>query len=272
MNKFFLLGFACIIATALQAQDSTYKSPYQSNRNANKKARLNRMVKMEEEGELIFNKQNIFGIKLATDGYGVFFEKGYFKTPRKTNLLQFELNEKKSPKEYRIGSGDFFGPTEILDKLNNFYQFKVSVGQQRLIGGKGNKNGVSVTALYTGGVSLGLQKPYYYNVQDLNDPSGTVYQKTWLQYIQLRNDTSNAYVTTGAAGFSTGWGHVSVKPGLAAKAALRFDYGRFNTSVTAIEAGVNAEFYFSKIAQVYNVPYKNFFFNSYVTIMFGSRK
>jgi len=228
------------------------------------------MVKMEEEGELIFNKQNIFGIKLATDGYGIFFEKGYFKTPRKANLLQFELNEKKSPKEYRLSSGDLFGTSEILYKLNNFYQFKVSVGQQRLIGGKGNKNGVAVTALYTGGISLGLQKPYYYNVvyTDVNGYDSASGQMTFNQW--LADSTKPDFA--GASGFTTGWGHVSIKPGLAAKAALRFDYGRFNTTVTAIEAGVNAEYYFSKIAQVYNVPYKNFFFNSYVTIMFGSRK
>jgi len=124
--------------------------------------------------------------------------------------------------------------------------------------------------LYTGGISLGLLKPYNYNVQDQNDSiQGTVYQKSFLDII---NDTSHAYVITGASGFTSGWGHVSFRPGINAKAALRFDYGRFNTSVTAIEAGVSAEFYFSKIPQVYYVPYKQFFFNAYVTIMFGSRK
>ncbi|HXB44663.1 MAG TPA: hypothetical protein VNV85_11420 [Puia sp.] len=271
MNKLFLLALSCIFVTALQAQDSSYKSTYHNNKKADKKARINRMIKMEEEGELIFNKQNIFGIKLATDGYGVFFEKGYFKTPTKTSLLQFELNEKKSPKEYRLSSGDVFGTSEILYKLNNFYQFKVSVGQQRLIGGKGNKNGVAVTALYTGGISLGLQKPYYYNITyvDVSGYDSGNAQKTWTQ---LLNDTSGSPTVVGASGFTVGWGHVSLKPGLNAKAALRFDYGRFNTSVTAIEAGINAEFYFSKVEQVYNVPYKNFFFNGYVTIMFGSRK
>jgi hypothetical protein len=270
VNKFFLLSFICLASIALQGQDSTYRPTYQGNKKADKKARINRMIKMEEEGELIFNKQNIFGIKLATDGYGVFFEKGYFKTPTKTTLLQFELNEKKSPKEKTISSGDFFSPSEVLLKLNNFYQFKVSIGQQRLIGGKGNKNGVAITAIYTGGISLGILKPYYVNVYKVNDSVATEYQET---YTQILSDTSTyLYPPVGAAGFTVGWGHLSLRPGLNAKAALRFDYGRFNTSVTAIEAGVNAEFYFSKVPQVYNVPYKNFFFNGYVTIMFGSRK
>jgi len=266
VNKLFLSVLACIICVNLWAQDSTYRSV---NRNKNaKKERINRMLKMEEEGELIFNKHNIFGIKLASDGYGVFFEKGKFITPTKTRLIQFELNEKKSPKEKRLSTGDvFFGSSLVAYKLNNFYEFKLSIGEQRLIGGKGNKNGVAVTALYTGGLSLGIIKPYYVNTT-IND-SDAVYQKT---FSQIFADTLNSYAISGASGFTVGWGHVSFKPGINAKGALRFDYARFNTSITAIEAGVTAEYYFSKIAQVYDVPYKNFFFNGYVTIMFGNRK
>ena len=271
MNKLFFLFLGCfLVVTGLRAQDSTYSSHVINGKSKAKRDRISNMLKMEEEGSLIFNKQNIFGIKLATDGYGVFFEKGKFITTRKTRLIQFELNEKKSPKEKTVSSGDIFGPSLIPYKLNNFYQFKVSYGQQYLIGGKGNKNGVAVTALYTGGVSLGLQKPYYYNITyvDVNGYDSATGQETFPQVLA---DTSNP-VLNGAAGFTKGWGQVQLKPGLAAKAALRFDYGRYNSSITAIEAGINIEYYFSKIEQVYAVPQKQLFFNGYVTIMFGKRK
>jgi hypothetical protein len=227
---------------------------------------------MEEEGDLIFNKHNIFGIRLATDGYGISFEKGKFKTPSKTLLFQFELNEKKSPKEKRITTGgDLFGSSVVAYKLNNFYSFKAAIGQQHLIGGKGNKNGVAVTGLYSGGISLGILKPYYINVVDVNDPNGATSQKT---FTQILNDTTSGaqYQATGAAGFTVGWGHVTIKPGLNAKVAMRFDYGRFNQTISAIEAGLTAEYYFGKIPQVYLVPQRQFFFNGYVAIMFGSRK
>src|SRR5450755_1318841 len=123
-------------------------------------------MRMEEEGDLIFNKHNIFGIRLATDGYGINFEKGKFKTPSRTVIFGFELNEKKSPKEHKISAtADGFSYSSVVPyKMNNFYSFKMSVGQQHLIGGKGNKNGVAVTALYSGGLSLALLKPYYVDV------------------------------------------------------------------------------------------------------------
>ena len=46
---------------------------------------------------------------------------------------------------------------------------KIGIGQQRLIGGKANKNGVLVNAFYYGGLSIGLLKPYYVNVLDPAD-------------------------------------------------------------------------------------------------------
>ena len=255
-----------LAVVSLYAQDSTYVS--RRNKRDAKKERINNLIRMEEEGDLIFNKHNIFGIRLATDGYGINFEKGKFVTPTRTILYQFELNEKKSPKEHKVSaSPDQFNYSSLVPyKLNNFYIFKLAMGQQHLIGGKGNKNGVAVTALYTGGVSIGMLKPYYVDVQ--NTQTGETSRKT---FTELQTDTLPD-VVTGASGFTVGWGHLKIKPGLNAKGAMRFDYGRLNQTVTAIEVGLTGEYYFSKIPQVLLVPQKTFFFNAYVQIMFGSRK
>ncbi len=222
-------------------------------------------MKMEEEGELVFNKQSIFGIKLNTDGYGISYERGKYKSNTLTTIYQFELNEKKSPREIKVSAAASADGVSsyIPGKENNFFQFKMSAGQQRRLGGKGNKNGVAVTYLYTGGVSVGILKPYLINVVDKYNNN---FQSSYPTIID-----SN-YIETGAAGFFTGWGQLKVKPGLNAKTAMRFDYGRFNESITAIEVGVSAEYYFSKIPQMIIIPEKHFFFNGYVTILFGKRK
>lgn len=270
MKKLFLSALSLIIFINLFAQDSTGVS--QSGRRGRKDAkrqRINNLIRMEEEGDLIFNKHNIFGIRLATDGYGINFEKGKFKTPTRTMLFQFELNEKKSPKEHKVSSGDgtINYSSVVPYKLNNFYIFKLAVGQQHLIGGKGNKNGVAVTALYTGGISIGMLKPYYVDVVKHNNTQ----ESARMTFDQLAKDTT-VYEVQGASGFTVGWGHLKIKPGLNAKGAMRFDYGRLNQTVTAIEVGLTGEYYFSKIPQLMLVPQKNFFFNAYVQIMFGSRK
>ncbi len=38
-----------------------------------RKEKINQLIKQEEEGALIYQKQNIFGVKLTTDGYGAFY-------------------------------------------------------------------------------------------------------------------------------------------------------------------------------------------------------
>jgi len=269
VKKIFVVVTLLITAVILQAQNTTPPRVNKLDRKSEKRQRINALLKLEEEGDPAFKKQNIFGIKLATDGYGISFEKGKYKTPRKTLLFQFELNEKKHPKEEKlaIGSQNSFGQVNsvVWGKVNNFYQFKIGVGQQYLIGGKANKSGVAVSAIYAGGISAGLAKPYLLDLQ--NAATGENVRKSFA-------DTAdgNQYALLGASGFTHGWGDVKVKPGVHAKVAMRFDYGRFNETVSAIEAGLNAEYYFGKVEQIlYNKP-KNFFFNAYVTILLGRRK
>ena len=239
------------------------------NRQNSRRDRMNNLLRMEEEGDLIFNKHNIFGVRLASDGYGISFEKGKFKTPRRTLLFQFELNEKKDWKEHHISAtSDGINFSSVVPyKLNNLYEFKLAIGQEHLVGGKGNRNGVAVTALYSGGVTVGLLKPYLLDVQ--NQITGATTRKT---FDQMAVDTSDGDVITGASGFTVGWGSLKVKPAVNAKQAMRFDYGRLNQSVAAIEVGLTEEFYFSKIPLVYLVKQHQFFFNAYVAILFGNRK
>jgi hypothetical protein len=269
VNKIFLFLYAMLLAAGLFAQDTTGNSSYyQQKSNASaKKQRENNMLRMEEEGDLIFNKDWMLGFRFATDGYGIFFEKGKYKTNSKTLIYQFELNEKKSPKDHKVAAAGYNGynfSSVVVGKLNNFYEFKAAIGQQFLIGGKGNRNGVAVTALYSGGLSLGILKPYFVDVYDQS--TGNTFRSKYPTIID------SGYTELGASGFTVGWSYASVDPGVNAKLAMRFDYGRFNQTISAIEAGVTGEYFVNAVPMLFDVPYKQFFLNAYVSIMFGKRK
>ena len=150
----------------------------------------------------------------------------------------------------------------VYAKLNNFYQLKLGVGEQRIIGTKANKNGIEVSAIYAGGVAIGLQKPYLIDVEE----NGVRRKENFDAFFKDSSDL------IGASGFTSGWGQVKFKPGLHAKTALRFDYGRFHQTIGAIEAGMNVEYYFSDVQQLLFVAPKKLFFNAYVTLLFGKRK
>lgn len=261
MKKIVLSILVCLLATVVFAQNPQPTKPAtKKEKKAARRERINALLRQEEEGEIIFNKQNVFGIKLLSDGYGVAYELGKFKSNRTSTLFQFELAEKKHPKEKREAAYNQFQINSVVyGKTNNFYQFKLGVAQERVIGWKGNKNGVAVSALYGGGLSVGLLKPYFVDVQE-------GFRSKYPEIID------SSYNESGSAGFTVGWGDVKVKPGIYTKAAMRFDYGRLNESITAIEVGVMAEYYAGKISQIIYNKEKQFFFSAYVALLLGRRK
>jgi hypothetical protein len=74
------------------------------------------------------------------------------------------------------------------------------------------------------------------------------------------------------ARFGVGWNEMKINPGIYAKAALRFDYGRYNEMVNALEVGLSSEFYSKKILQVLDSKERQLFLNAFVCIIFGRRK
>lgn len=273
--KRILISF-CLTVSAIVALAQEQKKP-KSEREQKKDARrekINALIRQQEEGALVFNKQNVFGLRLNTDGWGVFYEKGYMKNVKTTNLFAIELGEKKHPKEQKLNNllsnNGFFqiGNPYVYGKRNYFYQLKPTFGQQRMIGGKTNKNGVAVHAIYAGGISVGIERPYYVRVRDAG-PNGS-------KELKYSDADSTAFLTPGnivmGTGLRYGWNEVKIVPGVHAKAALRFDYGRFNEMVSAIEVGLNFEAYTREIDIMLRNPNKQVFFNGYIAILFGKRK
>lgn len=261
--------------TALVYTASAQLSPATTTGSATKKEqrrqKINAIVKQAEEGVLVYNKQTIFGLQARSNGYGLFYEIGRMKTPLKSSVYRVDFTEIKHPKENKFQN--ISNPFLILSnpyvygKVNNFYQFTMGYGQQRMLGQKGNKNGVSVSAIYNGGLSLGLLKPYYVQVEDP--------QSTQLKFIKYSSQDSAVFLgpsIIGSGGFWRGWKEVKIQPGLFVKTALRFDYGRFNEVVSALELGVSAEYYTKKVTIMALQNDKPFFFQGYISLLFGRRK
>ncbi|MEY4054059.1 MAG: hypothetical protein RL034_977 [Bacteroidota bacterium] len=64
-----------------------------------RREKINQLIKQEEEGALIYQKQITQGIHFNTDGWSIFYEKGKYKSITKTNLWWIEVGEHKHPKE-----------------------------------------------------------------------------------------------------------------------------------------------------------------------------
>jgi flagellin-like hook-associated protein FlgL len=262
-----------LVGQSLSAQDTKTSGSRDARqeKKQKRKDKINALIKQEEEGALVFHKQNTFGIRVNTDGYSVFFEKGWMQSAKKANLLSFEIGEKKHPKEHKstLTDNSFFVTTNpfVYGKRNIFYQFKVSAGQQIILGYRGNKNGVSIAGVYAGGVSVGLLRPYYLRVQR---PNGNLVEDIKYSVADSADFLGNTIIE--GTGLKHGWNELKFAPGLHARVGLRFDYGRFNEMVSAIEVGLNAEYYFKEPEIMLLTSNRKFLFSAYASINFGRRK
>lgn len=260
MKKIILIVIAAMATMHLMAQEGQKKSKREL-----RKERINAIIKQEEEGVIKYKKHTAFGVKLTSDGYGGFFEIGRGQTVKKALLFQLDITERKHPKDEKQ-QFDFSSTVPIMyGKINFFYPVKLGVQKQFLLGNKSNKNGVSITTNVGGGFIAGLLRPYMIEV-NING------ERKYVQY----NSADSSYFLNGpyigGPSLGTGWNKMKVTPGIYVKPALRFDYGKFNELVSAIEVGLNGEFYTKKIEQTIKTKQKQFFFSAYVSIMFGRRK
>ena len=113
---------------------------------------------------------------------------------------------------------------------------------------------------------MGLLKPYYLQAIDSAGREVTIsYEQDSITFLDRGS-------IIGGAGFTKGWSELKLKPGLFVKAALRFDFGRYNERIQALEIGMSVEGFAQKIPMlVYNEP-RRLFFQSHIAFVFGSRK
>lgn len=275
VKKLLVFAVTCLLATAAIAQPSKKEKKEQ------KRQKINALIRQEEEGTLIFRKQFAAGVYFKTNGYGINAELGRFKSRRLANLYQLDISETKHPKEFKDNSLIDNGLTItqgrgfVYGKQNSFYQVKLNYGLHYVLGSKGNKNGVAVSAIGTAGPVIGLLRPYYLKVNYGADPR---YLSDVRSIKYDENDSLGAayFLDPGriveGTGLSKGWGELIIRPGVNLKTAFRFDYGRYNEMLSAIEAGLHVEYYFQKVPILLQTKQRNLYFHAYVCVMLGKRK
>ena len=268
----FILFVSTSFVVSAQQKVTTTPVNAKQQQKADRREKVNQLIKQEEEGALIFQKQSAFGFKFNTDAWSMFYEKGKYKTITKTNLWWLEFGERKHDKEEKVptlssNQGFLILSSYVYGKQNNFYYLKAGIGQQKLIGGKGNKNGVAVSAIYGGGFSAGLLKPYYIEIKN---PSTNKQEE--IKYDNNAKLFLDPTIILGQGSFGKGFNEINFVPGVHAHAALRFDYGRYNEVLSALEVGLNAEYYSQNMPILLLNEEKKFFFNAYIAIVFGKRK
>ena len=226
-----------------------------------------------------YQKEFTYGINFNTNGRiigGASLRSSHTIKDKWQQFWGLEIVEVKHPKEnpYMGLSGDLF----VLGKSNYFFVVRPEFGREYTFFRKAPESGVEVNGILAVGPSLGLQVPYYivFDSTKYVDQNGVRYQVGPTDYRTEPYDPINAHSDLnrirGSAGFLTGLRETDIKIGAHIKAALSFEYGRYQENITGIEVGFLVEAYPKKIIMIPQAENYNTFTSVYLTLYYGSRK
>jgi len=219
----------------------------------------------ELEVGLIYKREQSMGFNLNTDGWGMDYRIGFFKTGYLKRTIDISFSFIRDPKETR-----FYNNYEqsynsfVFGKERNFYSFRVLYGKQKDLANKPYWGGVEIRWLNLWGLNFGIGKPIYLYVADQLNEGVVDLQR----YDPTKHNLSNIF---GRGPYSKGLNELEWFPGISYKTALNVEYGTIADKTRAIEAGV--------VFNVYLRPYnimaysdaRYFDISVYVSFHFGKR-
>ena len=222
-----------------------------------------------EETTTIYANETSGGIGMHTNGFMGTFRYGKYLTGFTKRIYEIEIGNIKHPKEIKS-----INPFEndvrgyVFGKLNYFYFVRPSIGYHKVFIPKQSIRGVSITYVLHGGLSLGLAKPVYLNIQE--DEAGTnnkiIVRR---RYDPEEHDQGDIY---GRASFLNGMDEIRLYPGLFGKFGFHFDYGQRREALRSIEVGIKTDIYAEQIPLMAFTDNSSYFLNLYLEIFFGQRK
>ncbi len=223
------------------------------------------------------------GLRLNTDGWSIYADKGYVRSQEtklsdqfyNINVVQIEFSEHKNPAEKKMSYIDETTGEKskafIYGKINNLYTLKLGYGTRRLIAGKPEPGSVSVHWMGVAGLALGMEKPYYINAYTDKDKTGFYSEENIKYSEETKESFLNEYYIIGGSSFTQGLSEIKFLAGIHAKTGLHFDFAANKKNVLAVETGISAEVYSSKVQLLARQDGKQVFVNLFASIQFGKR-
>lgn len=230
-------------------------------------AQLNIPADTVSDNILLTREHSFYGL-LHSNGWGFGFRKGLNRDYFKKQMFEVEFLEMRSPKETRSTNAYAYGIKSFYyGKLNACYIIRSGVGFQYLLNQKPYWGGVEVRSFFYVGGEIALAKPVYLNVITSSGlPNGYL-------ITTQRSDpqTQSRDSIFSRASFFKGINQIKPYPGIYAKIGVNFEYGSYNTRLTAVEAGVILDYHPKAVPIMAFNKNPNLIPTVYISFHFGKR-
>ncbi len=219
----------------------------------------------------VYDRAYTFGLIFHSRGYSINGRYLKYVDGYTARGLEIDFAKLRHPKEV-ISSNESTVNARgfVLGRINSFYTLRTGYIHHSILYDKTDKGSVSISWLTSGGLSLGLLKPIYLQVQRFTDDGSSIRIST-----ERYDGTTQFSNINGEANFFVGMDEIKPRPGIYLKGGLEFDYQLLDKKITSVEAGIIYDYFFSDIPIFYeedeNINWSGFF-QMYLAVNFGYKK
>jgi len=195
-----------------------------------------------------------FSAGIQTSGFGIGTRYAKRKTALKKSFYEFQASSIHHQKEIKTKATS--GGKFTYGKLNYIYSFQFSFGTQNEKYSKLDKGSVAIRFIKQAGISLVLEKPYYY----------ITYIDGKEEYVLFDASSSK----NGKAPYFYGTKESKFVPGIFAASALNFEFSNQDKIIRALEFGVLIQAYPQKLQIMYTKENNWILSSLFITYRFGS--
>lgn len=219
---------------------------------------------IDTQKKILVRNEWSLAVTLKTNGFEMDYRSGKFVSVFKKNLWDAGFSIIKHPQEFRMANAYASGYGQYCYGKKNFcMEFFYSRGRQRTLFQKHDLNSVEFRMFYFGGATVALLKPIYYEVWYSDDNVKS-------EKFDINNMYHQSAVSIlGKSSFSKGFSEITAVPGVYVKGGLSFEFGKRDTKLTALEAGVKFTAFLKKLELLEQKHNPQFVTNLYLTFRFG---
>ena len=232
-------------------------------------AQLNISADTVNDNILLTREHSLYGL-LHSNGWGFGFRKGINKNYFKKQMFEVEFLELRSAKETRSINSNYYGAKSFYyGKINACYILRGGVGYQYLINQKPYWGGVEVRGFYYLGAEIALAKPVYLRIIKTTGSGTDIITDLKTERSDPQNQSLSSIYSK--ASFFKGVNEIKPYPGIYAKVGFNFEYGSYNTKITAVETGIVLDYHPKAVPIMALINNPNLIPTVYVSFHFGKR-
>lgn len=218
-----------------------------------------------ETKNVIYHKDHTGEIYLHTRGMGALYRFSRHVTVQQRNYIEVDFNNIRHPKEVKVVGDAFERKRFVYGKLNYVLLLKAAIGSQHVFYHKADLEAVEVRYSYSIGPGLSFLKPYYVQVNRLQN-NGVITDD-----VPFNEETFTIDSIIGRSAFFTGFNKLSLLPVITGKFNISFEYAHYSNIIRALELGLCLDYFPKAVPIMARNPDENIIVTIRLGLVFGRK-